>query len=57
MKNQYTTKDTLNSISWQLKRIADALETIVDQTQEEDKPLNDPETSKRIKDFLSNMRG
>ena len=32
MLKEYTTKDTLNSISWQLKRIAEVLESI-DQRQ------------------------
>ena len=50
MNKEYSPQDTLNSISWQLKRIADALETIVEQTQ--------PTTTKpnqKLKDLLESL--
>lgn len=51
---EYTTKDTLNSISWQLKRIADALEELADQnklTTKESKPNS--EFSSKLIDFIN----
>ena len=35
MAKQYNTDDILNSISWQLKRIADSLEKIADTTTQD----------------------
>ena len=55
MKNQYTTKDTLNSISWQLKRIADALETIVDKTQEDPEPKY--QSTQKVRSLLESLKG
>jgi hypothetical protein len=51
MNKEYTPQDTLNSISWQLKRIADALETIVDQTQ----PATTTKPNQQLTDLLKSL--
>lgn len=58
MAKQYSTDDILNSISWQLKRIADSLETLVDCPVTQNKPQPQPqhlEDSTSLREFLNNI--
>jgi len=61
MAKEYTTKDILNSISWQLKRIADSLEKIEEQSNNASisnntSTSNNASTdSTRLKDFLNRL--
>jgi len=55
MAKEYTTNDILNSISWQLKRIADSLEKIEEKSDKTSTSNNASTDSTRLKDFLNRL--
>lgn len=60
MAREYTVNDTLNSISWQLKRIADNLDTITEnladkQTQTKTTVRSQTDSSDLLK-FINNLK-
>ena len=60
-KEVYTWHDTLKSVSYQLKRIADSLESIEDQNDMHREPIRKIEqesirkTSSKLTDFINNL--
>jgi len=60
-KEIYTWHDTLKSVSYQLKRIADSLESIEDQNDMHREPIRKIEqesirkTSSKLTDFINNL--